>query len=64
VMRDASRAGGGEAVDAAVRESGRLRRLAEQQASRGDFAAGIASLEQSTRELVRAIRGKGVYIPG
>ena len=57
-------AAGGEAAEAMLRESSRLRALAEEQAARGDFAAGIGSLEQSTRELVRAIRGKGIYIPG
>lgn len=41
-----------------------LRRQAETAAARGDFEAGIKSLEESTGELVRAIRNAGIYIPG
>lgn len=41
-----------------------LRAQAEAQAKRGDHAAGIRLLEDSTRELVRAIRSGGIYIPG
>lgn len=41
-----------------------LRVEAEAQAKRGDHAAGIKLLEDSTRELVRAIRSGGIYIPG
>lgn len=55
---------GDPALDAAIREAGRLRAAAEEQAARGDYASGIRTLDESTRELVRAIRGMGVYIPG
>lgn len=41
-----------------------LRGAAEAQAKKGDHAAGIKLLEDSTRELVRAIRSGGIYIPG
>ena len=41
-----------------------LRSVAESQASNKQFKEAIATLEQSTRELVKAIRGAGVYIPG
>lgn len=41
-----------------------LRAEAEAQARKGDHAAGIKLLEDSTRELVRAIRSGGIYIPG
>lgn len=41
-----------------------LRSEAEAQAKKGDHAAGIRLLEDSTRELVRAIRSGGIYIPG
>ncbi|WP_298834167.1 hypothetical protein [uncultured Piscinibacter sp.] len=41
-----------------------LRAEAETQAKRGDHEAGIRLLEDSTRELVRAIRAGGIYIPG
>jgi len=56
------------ALDRSVRnfldEAARLRGEAEQQAQKGGFDAAIKTLEDSTRELVRAIRGAGVYIPG
>lgn len=41
-----------------------LRSEAEGKAKAGDHAAGIRLLEDSTRELVRAIRSGGIYIPG
>ncbi len=41
-----------------------LRASAEGLASRKDFDGAIKVLEDSTKELVRAIRGAGVYIPG
>lgn len=41
-----------------------LRSEAETQAKRGDHAGAIKLLEDSTRELVRAIRSGGIYIPG
>lgn len=47
-------------IDRAVQ----LRRQAEGAAARDDHLGAIQLLEQSTRELVRAIRGAGVYIPG
>ncbi|MBL8343223.1 MAG: hypothetical protein JNL30_17285 [Rubrivivax sp.] len=41
-----------------------LREAAEAQAAGGDHAAGVKGLEEATRELVRAIRAAGLYIPG
>ena len=41
-----------------------LRSGAESQAAKRDYETAIKTLEESTRELVRAIRGAGVYIPG
>lgn len=41
-----------------------LRSEAEALAARGDHAGAIQRLEDSTRELVRAIRSAGIYIPG
>jgi hypothetical protein len=41
-----------------------LRAQAEAQGQGGDHAGAIKLLEDSTRELVRAIRAGGVYIPG
>jgi hypothetical protein len=51
-------------VDRAMAEAARLRRQAEDEATRRDHDAAVKTLEDSTRELVRAIRGAGVYIPG
>ena len=45
-------------------EAAKVRSRAEKQAARGDFAEAVKSLEQSTKEIVRAIRSAGVYIPG
>jgi hypothetical protein len=63
LARDRGRQGD-PTLEAAVREAGRLRASADEQAARGDYAAGIRTLAESPRELVRAIRGMGVYIPG
>ena len=55
-------------IDAMVRgyleKAGQLRGEAESSAARGDFEAAVKMMEQSTTELVRAIRGAGVFIPG
>lgn len=51
-------------VDQAVAASGKLRTQAEGEASRNDHQSAIRTLEDSTRELVKAIRAAGVYIPG
>ncbi|MEQ1515163.1 MAG: hypothetical protein ABL931_01585 [Usitatibacteraceae bacterium] len=40
------------------------RKVGEVAAGKRDFDGGVRALEDSTRELVRAIRGAGVYIPG
>lgn len=52
------------AMQSAVDKAAALRRDAEAKARAGDAAGGIALLEESTRELVRAIRAGGLYIPG
>jgi len=55
----------GEAAVAALVERARgLRARAEEAARRGEHAAAVQLLEDSTGELVKAIRGAGVYIPG
>jgi hypothetical protein len=51
-------------MQAFVDKAATLRNDAEGQAKRGDHAAAIKLLEDSTRELVRAIRSGGIYIPG
>jgi len=55
-------------VDGMVRQflerAGTLRGQAEAAAARGDHEAAVKLLENSTAELVKAIRNAGVYIPG
>lgn len=45
-------------------QAAQQRKAAEAFASKRDFDSAVRSLEDATRELVRAIRGAGVYIPG
>ena len=47
-----------------AREADLLRSQAEQAALKEQFDQAISLLEQSTRQLVRAIRSAGIYIPG
>lgn len=47
-----------------IERAGALRLGAEAKARDGDHEAAIKGLEDSTRELVRAIRAGGIYIPG
>ena len=51
-------------VNQAVEAAAKLRQQAEAEAARRDHKAAIKTLEDSTRELVKAIRAAGVYIPG
>lgn len=52
------------AGQAFVAKAEELRREADAHARRGDHAAAVNGLEDATRELVRAIRAAGVFIPG
>ena len=61
VQKQAGEAGGGREF---VERAAALRRDADAAGKRGDYAAAIRLLEDATRELVRAIRGAGVFIPG
>ena len=51
-------------VDQAVKSAAELRVRAEAEAGRKDHKTAIKTLEDSTRELVKAIRAAGIYIPG
>jgi len=42
----------------------KLRKRAKKSASKGDFESAVDLLEESTREVTRAIRMAGIYIPG
>lgn len=61
--RAQSQAGQAAVADSAKRAR-ELRAQAEAAARRGEHAAAVRLLEDSTGELVKAIRGAGVYIPG
>jgi hypothetical protein len=55
----------GQAAVAGLAERARvLRTRAEEAARRGEHTGAVRLLEDSTGELVKAIRGAGVYIPG
>ena len=41
-----------------------LREAGDQQAAAGQFEQAVETLEAATKELVRAIRSAGIYIPG
>ena len=53
-----------ERVAGYMDKAGALRSQADGAAAAGDYPAAIRMLEDSTRELVRAIRMSGVYFPG
>ena len=61
LLLEGARAGQSQA---AVGRASQLRGEAEALARGRDFGGAVRQLEESTRELVRAIRGAGVYIPG
>ncbi|MFO1352093.1 MAG: hypothetical protein U1F68_16005 [Gammaproteobacteria bacterium] len=54
----------GKAVKQYMDKAADLRAQAEQQAARGDYAGAVGTLETSTKEIARAIRSAGIYIPG
>ncbi|MGB5540441.1 MAG: hypothetical protein WBO37_10160 [Gammaproteobacteria bacterium] len=60
--------GADSSLDARVRNymesADGLRTRAEAEAGKGDYERAIQTLEDSTREIVKAIRSAGVYIPG
>lgn len=57
--------GGIEAmVNKFMENADELRARADEQASGGEYENAISTMEQSTREIVRAIRSAGIYIPG
>ena len=53
-----------QALQANLAQAAELRGRAEVAAATGDHAGAVALLEESTRALIRAIRGAGIYIPG
>jgi len=53
-----------KSIEVRVGKATEIRAAAESMSKSGDFEAAIAELEKSTKELVRAIRMGGIYIPG
>jgi endonuclease III len=51
-------------VEPFLEEAGMLRRQAEEQADAGEFEKAVSTLEESTRQVTRAIRSAGIFIPG
>jgi hypothetical protein len=51
-------------VDMNMKIAEGLRDKALQQAGQGDFDTAVETLEQSTSQIIRAIRAAGIYIPG
>lgn len=60
--RSAQRAQG--AVQESLQAAARLRGEAESKSAAGEYQGAIGQLERSTRELLRAIRGLGIFVPG
>lgn len=56
--------GGNSMIDGLVKKASEIRDGAENAAAKGDFQEGIRLLETSTKELVKAVRSAGIYIPG
>ena len=54
----------GKMVSKFLEKAKALRGQAEAQANSGDYDKAVATMEASTKEMVRAIRSAGVYIPG
>jgi uncharacterized protein (DUF885 family) len=54
----------GEMIQSFLSKAAELRVLADAAATRKQFDAAVKLLEDSTAELVRAIRNAGIYIPG
>ena len=64
ILLEDKRADADRMVNARVDKAKSLRSQAEAAAERGDHGKAIKLLEDSTGELVKAIRNAGIYIPG
>ena len=51
-------------VDRQMGKANELRQTAEAEAEAGNYQAAIDSLDASTKQIIRAIRSAGVYVPG
>ncbi len=51
-------------VEKFMEKAAKTRASAEQQAAGGDYETAVGTMERATKEIVRAIRSAGIYIPG
>ncbi len=51
-------------VEKFMDQAAKTRATAEQQAASGDYETAVETMERATKEIVRAIRSAGIYIPG
>ena len=54
----------GKMMDIPLHKADQLRQQAEEKAGQGDYEGAIKLLEQSTQQVIRAIRLGGIFIPG
>ena len=54
----------GKMMDIPMSQAEKLRQQAEQEAARGDYENAIKTMEQSTKQIIKAIRLGGIFIPG
>ena len=66
LLKEKMRTNGGieTMVNKFMKRADELRVRADSQASDGEYENAVTTLEQSTKEIVRAIRSAGIYIPG
>lgn len=66
VLKDklAANPGLAKLVDINMKAAEGLRNKAVKQAEKGDYKSAVETLEQSTSQIIRAIRAAGIYIPG
>lgn len=54
----------GKLMDIPLNQAEKLRSQAESEAANGDFESAIKTMEESTRQIIKAIRMAGIFIPG
>ncbi|WP_455199324.1 hypothetical protein [Kaarinaea lacus] len=54
----------GKMMDIPLNQAEKLRGQAETEAAKGDYKSAIKTMEESTRNIIKAIRMAGIFIPG
>lgn len=54
----------GKLMDIPLNQAEKLRSQAETEAASGDYETAIKTMEQSTKQIIKAIRMAGIFIPG